>query len=113
MRNAVVNTLELLRLWNKGVPADQICATLGLTHTRLMQLARAGNFKGWQKLIKKRTGLSTPLPTRREIAERAAVIRRQWSPAERERRAIGLRRSRVTLKAFALSRDFSFDEIHY
>lgn len=113
MRNAQVDTMLLWKLWHNGTTPEAICTQMGITHTRLMGLAKRFNLRGAEKLRKPRTGKPVIDPTPEEIAERAAITRASWTPEEMERRRVGGSREPVSVMAFSLGLDYSFEEFQY
>lgn len=113
MRNSKIDTMLLWKLWHNGTSADEICTQLGISHTRLLGLAKRFNLRDAEKIRRPRTGKPVIDPTPEELAQRAAVVRASWTPEERERRRLGGGRLPVEIKSFSFGLDYSFSSIDH
>lgn len=99
-----IDVPALFRLWASGMPEREICQTLGI---------RVGSFYVLKDRLKlpprlaakpTRTSDDDEAPTPAEIAERAAAVRATWPQEEEERRRVGWKPGRVTMRAYAFDR---------
>lgn len=85
--SSTVDVPLLFSLWGSRMRNDEIASALGITPKQLSRVARryALCHRGKAKES------VTDDPTQEEIAERAAEVRRGWSPDEEVRRRGGVR----------------------
>lgn len=106
MRGTIdLNVDKFVEAYRSQMRNDEVAQAFQITRQRVCELAKLLN-------LPKRTNHLAPIgaakasvrdvdPTPEEIAERAAIERSRWSPAEEERRAVGRRAGAVQLLSYS------------
>ena len=74
------------RLWSEGTSLDGLCSALGINRDVLVERRRPGDQLAHlqrRRAGQRLRGPRAPMPTAKEIAERAAAVRATWSEVER------------------------------
>lgn len=91
-----VDIAEMTKLWNDStIRNDDLARRLGVTPPQLHSLRHRFGLPTRYFAKEPKIELSTS-----EIRRRAAAIRRGWTPEEREKRRVGLRRKQWVLPEF-------------
>lgn len=83
-----VDILELFRLWNTDTTTEEIQAELGISRSKLYQLAAKHKLRRRPSIKEESTERQPKDPTEEEILARAAEVRKRWSPQDHEKRRV-------------------------
>jgi hypothetical protein len=97
-----IDVPALFRLWATGMAEREICRLLGIRHGSFYAIKDRLKLPPRTPAKSEDDFAESEPPTPEEIAERAAAIRRSWSPEEEERRIVGPR-GRVQLRSYAFN----------
>jgi transposase-like protein len=80
---------KFTRIWSTSTSVKEVCGKTGITDQSAYYWARKFSLSAFHAVEEDKM-----TPTQEEIAERAAEVRKGWSPAEEERRCAGTNRVR-------------------